>query len=164
MIALHTWIHTLLSSLFPPPVDPPTEPRNPQLLQIGPTWARLQWTPPTNNGSLPLSSYRAVATPQVTAIDSSDSTAASSGLVRTAFNLSSPIPSEVMFSNNSSCVEIVCEASYAVVDAGTTEANVTSLVPSFPYKVVVMALSNGTNLQSLPSTPVNFATEVYGEI
>ena len=147
------------------PVDPPSEPRNPQLLQIGPTWVRLRWTPPTNNGSLPLSNYQAIATPQVpTDSSSSGSATASSGLAGTELNLSVPIPSEIVFSNNSSCVEVVCEPSYVVVDAGTTEANVTSLVPSIPYKVVVTALSNGTNLQSLPSTPVNFATEVYGEI
>ena len=148
------------------PADPPTEPRNPQLLQIGPTWVRLRWTPPTNNGSLPLSNYQAVAAPQLLADNNGGSTPTQNalGFFATELNLSVPISSEQTFSNNSTCVEVVCEPSHVLVSVGTTEANVSSLIPSTPYQVVVMALSNGTNLESVPSTPVSFATEVYGEI
>lgn len=61
---------------------------------------------------------------------------------------------------NGDCVEVMCESVEVWVE--TTSANVSDLVPGMKHVIVVRALSNGTNLQSPPSTQLEVTTHPSG--
>ena len=116
----------------------------------------MQWEPPSESGSLPLSNYKISAFPF---INSSNAT----------FTLSSY--SNCTISNNetqddietnTACNEVECRETELIVSSHITSANVTGLIPALMYLLVVTALSNGTNLESEPSNTITFTTDMHG--
>ena len=66
-----------------------------------------------------------------------------------------------VYSIDSACVEVDCET--VEVIAGETLINVTGLLPAVEYVIHVVALSNGTNLESEPSSDLSHKTSVSGK-
>ena len=119
------------------------------------------------NGSLPLSGYRIAAFPQT------NDTIVSKTLEYLAYHsnhsthFGSNETGTLYYGDwiaNSACVEVVCEPVFASIDhPGNATSTVTGLVPSMDYQLVIMALSNGTVLESRPSSPIAITTDVHGK-
>ncbi len=162
--------------------DPPSQPQHFILIAIGPTWIHIQWAPPLTNGSLPVSGYRVTATPQLPHTSDSGNTTSeddgdrnASSIISLRNSLSSCLSGKsnettrkngttVKWPVTTACVEVVCgDVELSSFNPGETVANLTGLIPDLDYIVDVTALSNGTNLMSSPSDPINFTTDVYGK-
>ena len=144
----------------------------------------MQWLPPENPGPLPpLSLYEIIATPHLAmyyyndhdVIDqsNSDDSIPVDPKQRTS-NLQGQNQHQISFLDtanrslargfdpNSTCIEVVCERRSMRIDASFTMVNVSGLVPALSYELVVLALSNGTNLISRPSDAVSITTRHSG--
>ena len=168
--------------------DPPSEPQLTVVLDVGPTWVHAQWGSPTTSGSLPVSGYRITTVPQPRLLNTtiarfdngSDTTNSSKDLLEQTPHNSTQVRScnvtnqtdaclglakNIEWPTNTACIEVVCKnTSLISLEPGKNTVNLTELVPNLDYLLIITALSNGTNLESIPSDPVHFTTDIYGEI
>lgn len=147
------------------PTEPPSPPVDVHILLTGSTWFSMTWSPPQSQGSQPVSAYRVRATPQPTNYSSrSNPVTLLSDNQDTGVNQIPPptlLTGGGMYSTDSACVEVDCDR--VEVIAGETLVNVSGLIPAVEYVVQVVALSNGTNLESDPSSDLSLKTSVSGK-
>ena len=133
----------------------------------------VQWLPPDNVGPLPpLSFYEVVATPLLMSNSNDEVDEQSNSDNSNPVTPGTRITSSYTFDNkslaqgfdpNTTCVEISCKQISMRTTASFTTYNLSGLIPAFNHKVVVHALSNGTNLRSSASDAVYITTKDSGK-
>ena len=139
--------------------DPPNRPQGLQSIEIGSTWAVLEWSLPFQNGNtIPISGYRLTASPIPTNYSDANVFHRRAPTLRTVISSGIEFNYTTVAFANSACVEVKCEDAVSVTGSDRLSVNITGLIPFVIYSATVSALANGTNLESEQSHSEHFLT------